>query len=133
MHPGIHYSELTRRLSLSNSQATWHLALLKKFQLIRSVKTNNYLLFYPNNYFIFDEDDSRNNSVVLKSETRNQIFEVIREHSPITQSDIKQSLQISQSTLAYHLAILQQEELIHYKKQGRKKYYYLGRVEDLIG
>ena len=132
LHPGIHYSELTRRLSLSNSQATWHLALLKKFQLIRSVKTNNYLLFFPNIASIFDEDDTRNYSIVLKSETRNQIFDIIRENYPITQNDIIKSLHISQSTLAYHLAILQQEELIYSKKQGRKKFYYIGNSEKLI-
>ena len=124
LNPGIHFSELIRNLDLSRGQATWHLTLLKKFQMIRSTKFGKYLLFFPNIAFIYDEADSKNYSVVLKSETRNKILELVTETPLITQCDIKKSIDINQSTLAYHLAILEQEELISYQKQGRKKLYY---------
>ena len=123
LNPGIHFSELTRNLNLSRGQTTWHLTLLKKFQLIRSTKYGKYLLFYPNIAFIYDEADSKNYSAVLKSETRNRILDLVIENPSISQSDIKKHIDISQSTLAYHLAILEQEGLITCYKKGRKKSY----------
>ena len=124
MNPGIHFSEITKSLDLSNGQASWHILLLKRFELIRSVKSKNYLLFYPNITFIYDEEDSKDHSIVLKSETRNKIFELICDNPHITQNQLKKMISISQSTLSYHLAILEQEELIMNQKQGRRRFYY---------
>ena len=124
LNPGIHFNELTRNLNLSRGQANWHLTLLKKFEMIRSTKYGKYLLFFPNIAFIYDESDSEKYSTVLKSETRNKILEFIAEKPSINQSDIKKNIEISQSTLAYHLTILEQEGLIYCQKQGRKKLYY---------
>ena len=124
LNPGVHFNELIRDLNLSRGQATWHLTLLKKFQMIRSTKYGKYLLFYPNIAFIYDDVDSKNYSVVLKSETRNKILELVIENPSITQNEIRKIIDVSQSTLAYHLAILEQEDLIFSQKKGRKKGYF---------
>ncbi|NHJ47338.1 MAG: ArsR family transcriptional regulator [Asgard group archaeon] len=61
---------------------------------------------------------------LTKSKTRNQIYELIYDRPAITQSEIKKNVEISQSTIAYHLIILEQLKLIYIKKKGRKRFYF---------
>jgi predicted transcriptional regulator len=123
-NPGIHYSEIIRNLKLSNGQATWHLTYLERFDMIRRVRSKQYLVFYPNYDFTVDEDETAVEIALTKSKTRNQIYELICDRPAITQNEIKKSITISQSTIAYHLIILEQLKLIYIKKKGRKRYYF---------
>ncbi|NHJ47976.1 MAG: ArsR family transcriptional regulator [Asgard group archaeon] len=123
-NPGIHYSEIIRNLKLSNGQATWHLTYLERFDMIRRVKSKQYLVFYPNYDFTLDEEEITVEIALTKSKTRNQIYELICDRPAITQSEIKKIIEISQSTIAYHLIILEQLKLIYIKKKGRKRYYF---------
>lgn len=121
--PGIHFNELTRNLGLSNGQASWHITCLKNFDMIRVVKVKNYTTFYSN-YNCFFGDIEPIQLVALKNETRNKIYQAICNNPKINQNQLIQLIQVSQSTIAYHLIILEQEKLIAIKKKGRIRYYY---------
>jgi len=123
-NPGIHFSEIVRKLELSNGQTNWHLICLKQFDMIRSIKTSQYLMYYPNEGNFAEIVESIDQALILKSETRNQIYMIIKQKPAITQNDLKRIVKISQSTLAYHLAILEQENLIYTQKKGRIRNYF---------
>ncbi|MHA1244711.1 MAG: winged helix-turn-helix transcriptional regulator [Candidatus Heimdallarchaeota archaeon] len=122
-NPGIHFNELTKLLVLSNGQTHWHLTCLKNFEMIKTVKAKNYKTFYPNYGMLFENIDS-SQLVTLKNKTRNAIFQEICTNPSITQSNLQKILRISQSTIAYHLIILEQENLISIQRKGRKRFYY---------
>jgi predicted transcriptional regulator len=124
-NPGIHFSEIIRNLNLSKGQTSWHLTYLERFDLIKRVKNGQYLTFFPNIGFYYEEEEeSMMQTALSKSKTRNLIFETIIDRPAITQVELKKIAQISQSTLAYHLIILEQLNLIYIKKKGRKRYYF---------
>lgn len=123
-NPGIHFNEIIRKLDLSNGQTHWHLVCLKQFDMIRSVKTSQYVMYYPNEGNFSKLIDSIDRTLTLKSDTRNHIYDLISKHPSITQKDLKRIVKVSQSTLSYHLAILEQEGLIYNLKKERIRNYY---------
>ena len=122
--PGIHFSEIVRSLELSRGQTQWHLTWLERFEMIIRRRTKQYLIFYLNDGSLSDESNELTLTIVLKSETRNQILNIIREEPGITQLKIKKKVQRSQSTITYHLVILEQEEFITFQRKGRRRYYF---------
>jgi len=128
-NPGIHFSKLTKLLQLSNGQTHWHLTCLRNFEMIKTVKEKNYKTYYPNYGILFDNIDT-SQLVALKNKTRNAIYQEICTNPSITQSHLQEILQISQSTIAYHLIILEQENLISIQRKGVKRFYF--SVEDQV-
>ncbi|NHJ47970.1 MAG: helix-turn-helix domain-containing protein [Asgard group archaeon] len=66
-----------------------------------------------------------------KSKTRNIIYEHICDKPGITQNELKNSLEISQSTLSYHLILLEELTLIESRKKNRKRYYFATNYETM--
>ena len=122
--PGIHFSEIVRTLELSRGQTQWHLTWLERFDMIKRRRTKQYLLFYLNDGSFSDESSEITHSIVLKSETRNLILNIIREEPGITQMRIKKKVLKSQSTITYHLVILEKEDFIAIQRKGRRRYYF---------
>ncbi|MHA1211532.1 MAG: winged helix-turn-helix transcriptional regulator [Candidatus Heimdallarchaeota archaeon] len=122
--PGVHFSEIIKNLSLSKGQASWHLSYLVRFDLVRKVKSSQYLLFFPNDGSYDQLRDSIAHIIVFKSESREKIFKEIIDEPGITQAKLNKKIKMSQSTIAYHLIILLQEELIIAEKKGRIRHYF---------
>lgn len=122
--PGIHFSEIVRSLELSRGQTQWHLIWLERFDMIKSRRSKQFLLFYLNDGSFSEESSEITHTIVLKSETRSQILNIIREEPGITQMRIKKKVQRSQSTITYHLVILEQEDFITIQRKGRRRYYF---------
>ncbi|MHA1309279.1 MAG: winged helix-turn-helix transcriptional regulator [Candidatus Heimdallarchaeota archaeon] len=122
-NPGIHFNELTKLLELSNGQTQWHLTCLRNFDMIKTVKEKNFKTFYPNYGMLFENIDT-SQLITLKNKTRKAIYQEICANPPITQFQLQKVLQIGQSTIAYHLIILEQEDIISIERKGRKRFYY---------
>jgi predicted transcriptional regulator len=122
--PGIHFNEIVRNLELSKGQTQWHLSWLERLDMIKRKRTKQYLMFYLNDGSLPYESNELAHTIVVKSETRNQILNIIQEEPGITQLEIKKKVQRSQSTITYHLVILEQEEFIAIQRKGRKRYYF---------
>jgi predicted transcriptional regulator/WD40 repeat protein len=61
---------------------------------------------------------------VKNQETRNNIFSFIHEHPGCNFSDIKKSVQRSNSNVYYHISVLEREDVIFSKFSGIKKQFY---------
>lgn len=130
--PGIHFSLIVRTLQLGKGQTSWHLSHLRRYELIRQVKSDQYLLFFSN-VDLPENEMVSDHSTVFKSDTRQRIFKLISNESAITQKQIKKQLQLSQSSIAYHLGILEREDLVYSIRENRIRYYYpiekLGKIQ----
>jgi predicted transcriptional regulator len=123
-NPGIHFSELIKTLELSKGQASWHILYLERFELIKRVKTTQYLMFYPNDGTFDEHTNSITHTIIFKSDTREKIYQYITSDPGTTQSKLSKELEMTQSTIAYHLIILSQEKMIRVEQKGRRRYYY---------
>lgn len=126
-YPGIHISEIIRKLDLGNGQTRWHLECLKKLDMIKVERKGKYLLVFPNFFELYSSIDS-DKILALKSKTREKILNAIKEKPKITQKHLKEKLNLSQSTVAYHLSILEYNQLIYHHKKGQLKYYVLKNI-----
>ncbi|MHA1435901.1 MAG: hypothetical protein ACTSO7_18845, partial [Candidatus Heimdallarchaeota archaeon] len=91
--------------------------------MIKTVKEKNFKTFYPNYGMLFENIDT-SQLITLKNKTRKVICQEFCTNLPITQFQLQKVLQISQSTIAYHLIILEQEDIISIERKGRKRFYY---------
>ncbi|NHJ86616.1 MAG: winged helix-turn-helix transcriptional regulator [Asgard group archaeon] len=123
-NPGIHFSDLVKNLHLSNGQAFWHLRWLEHFEMIKRIKSNRFHLFYLNDGSNQETDELIAHTIIMKSDTRKELLELISNEQGITQSQLKKKTNLSQSTISYHLAILENEGLILQRKINRRKYYF---------
>jgi len=130
-NPGIHFSELVKKLQLSNAQAFWHLLWLERFDLIKRVKSSKYHLFYLNDGTNLNLEEFIVHSIIFKSESRKKIYQLICEKPGISQDTIKKESNLSQSTIAYHLIILEQDDLIYHQKINFKQMYFPKKVIDI--
>ncbi len=124
-NPGVHFNEIINELQLSRGQAQWHLTWLLRFDLIKRKRAKQFLIFYLNDGSLSEGLNSITHTIVLKSEIRKQILELIQEEPGITQKKIIMKIQKSQSTITYHLVVLENEEFIEIRRKGRKNYYFL--------
>jgi len=75
------------------------------------------LLFLPLYSRVRDEK-------VLDQFTRGQIFGYVRVHPGDSFTDLKRNLQLENGVLAYHLSILEKENLLRSRTKGTRRLYY---------
>ncbi|UCH71459.1 MAG: winged helix-turn-helix transcriptional regulator [Thermoplasmatales archaeon] len=98
--PGIHFSDLSRKLNIPKTTLSHHIKYLKKHNLIVEKKLKKYFRYYVS-YSVSREDK--------------ELFDCIRKKIPrnilllflidlcLTRQDISRELEIHPNTVAYHL------------------------------
>lgn len=120
--PGIHHNELLRLSNLNKGQLQWHLNVLLDYDIIRKEKFGQFTLYFPLVNVI--ERMERMVNGLAKSEMTIKIFELIKNHPGITSSDISKEVKIARNSVKYHIDKLAENNLISFKKTGRKKKLY---------
>ncbi|MHA1585661.1 MAG: winged helix-turn-helix transcriptional regulator, partial [Promethearchaeota archaeon] len=73
--PGIHYSELLRRIKISPGNLTWHIEILERYKVIKSEIVGKYVMYFP--YYM--ENPLGNIDLRLKkSKTTMEILQLIQ-------------------------------------------------------
>lgn len=62
---------------------------------------------------------------VLNNFTRGRIFQCIHDNPCISFGDIRKKIGISNSTLVYHLDLMEREKYVTSRHDGRHKYYHI--------
>jgi WD40 repeat protein/predicted transcriptional regulator len=86
--PGIHYSEIIRRLDLRNGTAAYHLQTLEREGIIKSRSDGRFRRFYP-------ADMKFIGSHIRPTKLQKIILETIQEKEGLSQIDIAKTLDIS--------------------------------------
>ncbi|MFA5313331.1 MAG: winged helix-turn-helix transcriptional regulator [Methanomassiliicoccales archaeon] len=120
-NPGTHIREMERDLKLSIGVLTYHLDQLENARLIRSEGENRRGYFKADD---FTHADRRFISI-LRSKRVEQIVVVLLEKESVSFRELKERLDISNSTLSYHMSRLVRSEIATMMKVNREKYYRL--------
>lgn len=116
--PGIHHNELLRECNIQKGQLQWHLDVLLKYNIIRKEKFGQYSVYFPimNNI----ETLALFENGLAKSETTTKIFKLIQKNPGISSTEISNNINLARNTVKYHIDKLSENNLILFKKKGRK-------------
>lgn len=128
-YPGVHFNELLRKGKLASGQLTHHLSTLEKNDLIYKVegKVVNYYA-YANH-----SKDESHYTKYLRDDRKRTIIKLILEKKIVSFADFKKKLNLSNSTISWHLKELVDRHVILEKRDRKKKYYCLSNeIETLF-
>lgn len=97
--PGIHFSELARRLDLAPGQLQYHLRQLEADDAVVKDQFSGQTHYYPAGY----DDWERRALAVLRRETAGEIVARLLEDEPLRPGALTADLDIARSTLEWHL------------------------------
>lgn len=120
--PGIHHNELLRECNIQKGQLQWHLDVLLKYNIIRKEKFGQYSVYFPIMNSI--ETLALFENGLAKSETTTKVFKLIQKNPGISSSEISDKINLARNTVKYHIDKLSKNDLILFKKKGRKLELY---------
>jgi DNA-binding transcriptional ArsR family regulator len=104
---------------------TWHLRILEREGLVKSLKFAGKRLYYPK---MLRSEEAEMAYVTLRSETAQKIFTFVVNNSGCYQEQIAENLDVHHDTVRWHISRMQEVGLIHVERVGRKKKHYLADV-----
>ncbi|MGA1872581.1 MAG: winged helix-turn-helix transcriptional regulator [Thermoplasmatota archaeon] len=116
-HPGEHFRSILTHLNLTNGTLAHHLYTLEKENLIRSQRDGLYRRFYPAGYQI-------DQGQVSLTSIQQRIVDLIKERPGLSQKEISQRLELSNSTVNYNIKSLKDKGLIEVRKEGKSTSIY---------
>ena len=127
-YAGSHFREIQRKSGLAVGSVQHHLHALVKNGLIREVKKDNNIVYFPREF------ESGNTALLglLRQESIRKIILFIMLNKNCNHEQIVKYANLSPSTISWHLKKLQQEGIVKADKQGRKTFYKLTSGEKEI-
>ena len=114
VNPGIHFSEIKRRLQIGNGTAQYHLSKFEMGNLVLSIKCGNMRKFW------IDGQISQG-QYMQYSQPAQEILMVLMKHTNgLSIGEISKELNMSYSNINYHINSLVINNIIFKVKQGRK-------------
>ncbi len=129
---GSHFREIQRRSGLATGTVQHHLHALVKHGLVRETKQGQYSIYFPR------ELPAGNERVLsaLRQESIRNILLILIIQEPRTNEEIVKLVNLSPSTVSWHLKILQARGIVHAQREGRKTFYRLAcdkqEIKDLL-
>lgn len=133
INPGINLSTIRKELQLSQGAVSYHIMKLEKMGKIFSEKGSKERRYYPSSmgYQAAMElahlDEIRS---ILSNDTSQRIVDMLKE-SPRTQNEIVQELDISPSTVHWHMERMKKVGMVSKEPQGRSVVYELQGLPEL--
>ncbi|MGA1872151.1 MAG: winged helix-turn-helix transcriptional regulator [Thermoplasmatota archaeon] len=121
--PGIHFRKISRDLDLKQGVLAYHLNVLEKHEIIKSIQDGNNRRFY-----LFDEKIV---PCLTLNEVQESIIRTIYDRPGISQSAISAEIGHSKALISYHIRILRGLGIVNVLKSGGVTECYL-REEGLV-
>jgi predicted transcriptional regulator len=127
-YAGSHFREIQRKSGLAVGTVQHHLHALVKSGLVKEIKKGNNLVYFPREF------ESENTALLglLRQESIRKIVLFIMLNKNCNHEQIVKYINLSPSTISWHLKKLQQEKIITADKKGRKTFYRLALDEKEI-
>jgi predicted transcriptional regulator len=119
---GANLKQVTDDLTLTTTNAIWHLRKLEEAGLIHSKRFNGYKVFYPAEGGI----EARRLSLgktALQNDNAQEVFEHVVGHPGTHQREIARALGVNHGTVRWHLKKLLHAELIIETRSGKASSY----------
>lgn len=124
--PGLHYREIQRRTGIATGQLTYHLDYLKKVRLIKTANDGEYLRYYTNEQMCADE---RKILELSRQKSIRHILLHIIENDCCDHNSLVDSLDLSPSTVSWHLKKLLDSGIITKRTEGRRSIFSINDPE----
>jgi len=125
-NPSTHLRKIKNSLGFSMGTIQYHLVMLEKEGKIKSVKTRFY-----KNYYRIDESDEKILSVLNLDSPRNIIMYLIQ-HEPSTHQEISKGVELSSSTISWHMKRLIELQVVQTKYSGKYTIYSLNDKDNVL-
>lgn len=107
LYPGQNYTTIKRTLGLANGTLVYHLKVLKKANLIRSVSEGRYKRFYPIEPDKLDKSKIyEHEGAQMLTELQKKIVEKMEKEPEISQVEVARALGVSRQLVNYHISKL---------------------------
>jgi len=128
-NPGLHLSKISKMLDLRISLVEYHLHYLEKHGLIQSDTSTGY-----KRYLIKGEKKSlqKKNFSILRQKNLLRIVLYLIKKGYSSHKDILEIMDISPSTLSYHLKRLIKNGIIDVKIKGTTRIYRIKNSDELV-
>lgn len=120
-HAGSHFREIERKSGLPPGNVKYHLSYLSRHGLIKEEKDGNNLRYFPN------EIKSENKKLLgfLRQNTIRNIMLSLLINDNCNHEQIVRIVNLSPSTVSWHLKKLEESGMIESSREGRKTFYRL--------
>ncbi|NNL58765.1 MAG: winged helix-turn-helix transcriptional regulator [Nitrosopumilus sp.] len=125
-NPSSHLRKIKNNLGFSMGTIQYHLNALEKEGKIKSVKTT----FYKNYYHINESDDKILS--VFNLESPRSIILYLLQHEPSTHQDIAKRVELSSSTVSWHMKRLLELNIVESEYSGKYTLYHLTNRENVL-
>lgn len=125
-NPSSHLRKIKNNLGFSMGTIQYNLAMLEKEGKIKSVKTRFY-----KNYYHIDESDEKILSVLNLNSPRNIVMYLIQ-HEPSTHQEIANGVELSSSTVSWHMKRLIKLQVVQTVYSGKYTIYHLKDRDNIL-
>jgi WD40 repeat protein/DNA-binding CsgD family transcriptional regulator len=122
LNPGENYSSIKKTLGLANGTLVYHLKILKKEDLVKSVSDGRYKRFYPVESTKLDQNlVYEHEGPQMLTELQRKIIKKVEEEPNISQVDVARSLGVSRQLVNYHMNKLAKAGVLKLKRKAKLK------------
>jgi len=107
-NPGLHFSDIRRRLDIATGQAQYHLRKLHRSGSVEREEVCGRTHFYPPTYSEWE----RATIALLRRETARELILVLLETERVTPATLSRRLDIARSTVAWHVSNLIEHDIV---------------------
>ncbi|HVL47513.1 MAG TPA: winged helix-turn-helix transcriptional regulator [Candidatus Thermoplasmatota archaeon] len=118
--PGSYLGKISRELAVPTSTLKYHLNILRSFDYVSAVRKGRCRHYFPKRRR-FSDAEKRMYAAIEHGPTR-RIVEIVRARPGISQSGLVEATGLSQSTVAWHMAKLEEMGLIASERNAVKEY-----------
>ena len=121
-NPGTYLLELVELLESPLGTLTWHLRILEREGLVKSIKFAGKRLYYPK---MLRSREAEMAYLTMRSETAQKIFAFIVNNPGCYQEQMAETLGVHHDTVRWHVSRMEEVGLVRVEKDGRKKKHFL--------
>jgi len=121
--PGLHFRELQRRTKIATGSLQYHLDFLMKRHIIKAVKKGKFVRYYSTRGTQLGEDEQT--IALLRQPSLRKIILFLLTKKRANNEKIAAAVDLSPSTVSWHMLKLVQGNLVEKRRVGRKTFFYI--------
>ena len=124
-NPGTYLLELVDMLESPLGTLTWHLRILEREGLVKSIKFAGKRLYFPK---MLRSQEAEMAYLTMRSDTAKKIFAFVVNNPSCYQEQMAEALGVHHDTVRWHVSRMEVVGLVKVVKEGRKKRHHLAQL-----
>ena len=128
-NPGIHLSKISQILKMRTSLVEYHLIFLEKHEIIKSDRETGYKRYYLKGQIGVKD---KKYLFILRQKTVLKIILFLLKNEISPHKILLENVDVSASTLSYHLNKLVKKDIVELSRYGENKGYIIKNKDEII-